>query len=550
MAGDNAALDSIQRPVLPRWFVFLCLLGIIGFAAAIRIRLLQMPFERDEGEYAYAGQLMLQGVAPYKLAYTMKLPGTHAVYALIMAAFGQSAGGIHLGLTIVNAITIGLVYLLGYRLYGQVCGLVAAACFGLIALSESVLGLAAHANHFVTLFVVAGAVILLGHRGAIPMRNIVIAGFLFGLAILMKQSAIAFALCGVMAVWPHDLKSWSLKGALLRGTAFGLAMAGPLIVTILTIRALGVADTFWFWTWHYAHEYAREVSWWDGWLNLKAGIGRLAHAAPGIGLLSIVGFVVALRRPRDFGFWPAVGLSVAASASCAAGLHFREHYFIPILPLMGVWAGVAIQETYKEIRSRTARPIWVWVPLTLVLLALAATTYRHRRTFFRFTPAEVVRYIYGDNPFPEALEIGRYLRDHCAADQSIAVLGSEPEIYFYSGRRSATGYIYVYGIVEKQKYAERMAAEMIQEIETRAPSYVILVDGLASWFPAPGNDPVHVWFQSYAKTHLEQVGFVDILSPKITEYHLDTWAGKYRSAKSGSALTIFRRKTPPDAIDR
>ena len=59
----------------------------------IRVRLRHMPFERDEGEYAYAGQLILHGVPPYKEAYNMKLPGTYAAYALIMAVFGQSAWG-------------------------------------------------------------------------------------------------------------------------------------------------------------------------------------------------------------------------------------------------------------------------------------------------------------------------------------------------------------------------------------------------------------------------------------------------------------------------
>jgi len=34
------------------------------------------------GEYAYAGQLILQGVPPYKEAYNMKLPGTYAAYAV------------------------------------------------------------------------------------------------------------------------------------------------------------------------------------------------------------------------------------------------------------------------------------------------------------------------------------------------------------------------------------------------------------------------------------------------------------------------------------
>ena len=48
---------------------------VFTLVVAIRIRLLGIPLERDEGEYAYAGQLILQGIPPYKLAYNMKFPG-------------------------------------------------------------------------------------------------------------------------------------------------------------------------------------------------------------------------------------------------------------------------------------------------------------------------------------------------------------------------------------------------------------------------------------------------------------------------------------------
>ncbi len=53
----------------------LLLLLLLAAVCAIRLRFLQMPLDRDEGEYAYAGQLMLAGIPPYKLAYNMKLPG-------------------------------------------------------------------------------------------------------------------------------------------------------------------------------------------------------------------------------------------------------------------------------------------------------------------------------------------------------------------------------------------------------------------------------------------------------------------------------------------
>jgi hypothetical protein len=52
------------------------LLVAIMFFSMIRFRLRDMPLERDEGEYAYAGQLLLEGIPPYQLAYNMKLPGT------------------------------------------------------------------------------------------------------------------------------------------------------------------------------------------------------------------------------------------------------------------------------------------------------------------------------------------------------------------------------------------------------------------------------------------------------------------------------------------
>src|SRR3954453_9899351 len=136
--GPKLATKTAAKIFIPRWVTVSCLVVILGFAAFVRFRLLEMPLERDEGEYAYAGQLMLQGIPPYKLAYNMKLPGTYAAYAAGMALFGQTIRGVHLGLVVVNSIAILLVYLLGRRLIGQVCGLVAATCFGVMSLSNSV----------------------------------------------------------------------------------------------------------------------------------------------------------------------------------------------------------------------------------------------------------------------------------------------------------------------------------------------------------------------------------------------------------------------------
>src|SRR5579864_778475 len=111
----------VQPPQKVAVIILLLLIVLFGL---IRYRLRDMPLERDEGEYAYSGQLLLQEIPPYKLAYNMKLPGVYAAYAAIMAAFGETPAGIHIGLLLINAATIVLLYLLTSLLFGRLAALI------------------------------------------------------------------------------------------------------------------------------------------------------------------------------------------------------------------------------------------------------------------------------------------------------------------------------------------------------------------------------------------------------------------------------------------
>ena len=53
----------------------------------------------------------------------MKLPGAYLAYAVIMAGLGQTVQGIHLGLLLVNSVTIVLVFLLTKGLLNPYTGL-------------------------------------------------------------------------------------------------------------------------------------------------------------------------------------------------------------------------------------------------------------------------------------------------------------------------------------------------------------------------------------------------------------------------------------------
>jgi hypothetical protein len=84
------------------------------------------------------------------------------------------------------------------------------------------------------------------------------------------------------------------------------------------------------------------------------------------------------------------------------------------------------------------------------------------------------------------------------------VIGSEPEIYFYSHRRSATGYIYTYPLMERQSLAAKMQKEMTAEIEKADPEYVVWVNHTLSWAANADSDKgIFDWWQGYWKVHLD-----------------------------------------------
>ncbi len=190
--GGSASPES-GRGGLWAWIVVVLILAGV---AMVRMRLVDLPLDRDEGEYAYFGQLLLQGIPPYAAAYNFKMPGIYLVYAAMLAALGQTPTAVHVGLLIANAIAIVLMFLVGRRLIGTLGGVVASAAYATLALSPRLFSPVAYAEHFVVVPVLLGILALTGLSE--PRRIALLgAGALFGAAFLVKQSGGAFALLGL-----------------------------------------------------------------------------------------------------------------------------------------------------------------------------------------------------------------------------------------------------------------------------------------------------------------------------------------------------------------
>jgi hypothetical protein len=521
---------------------------VFGVVLAIRIRLLGIPLERDEGEYAYAGQLMLQGIPPYKLAYNMKFPGTYAAYAAIMSIFGQTIFAIHLGLLLVNAITIALTFLLGRRLMNSTAGIAAATTYAVLSVSPSVLGLAAHATNFVMIAVLGGTLLLLNTTDRQAFRRLFASGLLFGVGMLMKQPGIFFIPFGaIQLLWNDVHQRFILKKILLRNLIFGVAAIVPLGITCLILWYAGVFDKFWFWTVRYAAQYGTFLigeiysGKWPLYRAMQVSARSIAEAIGmdwGLWALGGLGLVVGVwdKRSRASTTF-LLGFLVFSALAVCQGFYFRPHHFIMILPAVALLVGVAISNLSDLL---TRRMIVVrFAPLFLLGVTLSLPIFWEKKFFFVVSPVEASRMIYSDNPFAESVKIADYLREHTSRDDAIAVLGSEPEIYFYAQRHSATGYIYTYGLMEPQKYAGQMQEEMIHEIERARPKYLISVVMFYSWLWRPGSERlIFTWANEYTAQNYFAAGLVNI-TPRETDYFFGDVPPSVESLKE--YILIYKR---------
>lgn len=556
---DPSAEKNAGQPWrrLFRWH-FVVLLAVIVFFGAIRWRLLDMPLERDEGEYAYAGQLMLQGIPPYQLAYNMKLPGTYVAYAAILAVFGQTARGIHLGLLLVNAVSVILLYVITSRLFGTLAGTIAGASYALLSTQQYVYGLAAHATHFVVLAALIGLIPLLRAEETKRTAFFFCSGLAFGIAFLMKQPGIllgAFAFFYLaLQCWPKNKREWAPWAKTLG--VFLLGGVLPFALTCALLFRAGVFQNFWFWTFSYASQYATAVPWLAGWKNLNARFSLILHFTPWLWILALLGVSTAFWNPivrRHAVF--VIGLLVFSCAAVCPSLYFREHYFVLMMPAVAILIAVAVTSAIRLLTTKfTSR--WVQVlPVIVFAAACALPIRRNAELYFELTPIQACRACYFPNPFPEAVPIAEYLRQHTAPSDTIMVFGSEPEIYFYAHRHSASGYIYTYSLIEDQVYWPAMQKQMMQEVEAKRPAYVVFVDIWQSWMTPRGSSqviPLRSWMYQYISNGFEKVGMVELAEPErrypstaeLAELESSYFWGDEALGRSwpGLQIRIFKRK--------
>lgn len=520
------------------------LLGLIVLLVIIlRWRLLGVPLERDEGEYAYMGQLMLQGIPPYSLAYNMKFPGTHFIYAILMAIFGQSTQGVHIGLMLVNITSVVLLFFVARSFMSPVAALLASAVFGLLSLASTVLGFAFHATHLVTVFALGGTLVLLQAFRRKSLWPYFWSGVLLGLGVLMKQSGVFFVVFGGLAIILHGwtLRSYHLKIIGKHQAVFAAGSIAPIALLFALMYLTGVFDKFWFWTFTYLREYGTQVAAGSAWGNFIDGAGKVVSGYYLFWIIAGMGLLLSFfRAGKDRDRRLLWLLALCAALTVVPGLYFRKHYFIAFLPVVGLFFGLLVDDAGK---LPAVNPRWAKAGGVLLFVLAAGIALNYDRDYlFAQSPQQISRDVYGFNPFPESVVIADYIRERTSERDLIAVIGSEPQIPFYSRRLSSTGYIYTYNMMELHDYNLSMQQEMAAEIERYPPKYMVYVYVPTSWLRQEGAPSfIFDWFNNYTAGQYEVVGVADMITAQQTIYKWDAEAAGYQP-QGPYHLKVYRKR--------
>jgi hypothetical protein len=454
-----------------------CVAILLVAAAAfvlVRVPLFSVPLERDEGEYAYIAQRMLEGEVPYRDAFDQKPPGTFFVYALAISLLGPSIEGIHGFLHVWTAATAVLLFGCVRRRGGPLAAAFAVLLFAVLSANPKLTGNAANTELFMLLPMVASVYCLLRALDS-PGRWgwWLVSGALAAAACWFKQVAVTNALfLAAVAAWHFGRPATRDPTALIR--ALSLLVIGAVLVSapvLIGFAAAGAWQPFIDAVFLHNLRYTQAV-------GLSQGLEMLGHRLSeqsasfgvcwllaGLALLTARGAGGSSRR-LWLGWWAASAVGVSV------GLYFRPHYFIQALPALTALAGCQLGAIGRWLQARGGWSSAAAI-VALVLVAVLPPVVANRAILGLDDPARVSRAIYGMNPFPESLEIGRYIHRTSGPGDRVYIVGSEPQILFYAERASATRYIFFYPLTGSYPDVLERQRGVIAEVESARPRFVV-----------------------------------------------------------------------------
>jgi hypothetical protein len=524
-APPQQPASGLLKPDAAAW------LGLSGMALlflALRWNSFNVPLIRDEGEYAYAGNLLRHGLAPYQHAFLQKPPMVAYTYAVA----GFIAPHLFWFPRLLAFAFVGLATgLLGHiaRLeFGRGIAMPAMWLFVPMVLLPEIDQFTANTEMFLLLPLLATLAVYVRSRHFGCQRGQwVSAGALAAATFWYKYTALP-ALMVIFFAWSFE--EWRARkslGWLWRRWFFAVAGAAAASLGILALfLATDGAQSLWDCTIRFNRYYASSSSF--GWFTVTWTLKSLWTHWRILFFLPLL--LLVSRRPRAV-FWFA--MLVASWLPASASIYGQ--YYVPVMPFWAVLNALALQQLAKWTAGKTSfseewlRRIFTAVVVVLVCLPDVAWMKRSKEQFAAGK--------FGGSPFAEAVLAGKRAAELTLPQDYVFVAGSEPEILVYAERFSPSRFVIAYPLMFPTPLAAEYQHEAIRELRQHPPAVIVFAASPLSWMGRKATPPDFLDF-----LHRLLASDYEMVGGYVVDDHTRRWSEPLAEQDVAKATLIVSRR--------
>ena len=442
----------------------------------LRINLIDIPLDRDEGIFGYSGQVILNGGLPYKDVFDHKPPLVFYINALALLIFPPTAFGIHCFLHLYNLLTLIALYRCA-TVYtkSRMTGLWVALIYAVFSSIPSIQGFTASTEMYLLLPMTLSLLFTVKASELKNSNYLVVSGTCSALAFFTKQTSAPMIMFILLFIIVARINSLRVRPISLKELAVDLAKwsTGFLGITALIAAYFyyhKIFDAFFYWSFTHNFLYSQSYGLSSTLPRIYAVMIAIVKSNLPLVLVIIAGNLMALLKSDHKAYFVLLFLLLSL-LSTVPGVGYR-HYFAQIAPAMALAGGFGFAFLAKFIRKKNILPA---ISVLFALSVIGAPVAVNSGYYITKNSDQISRDFFGYNPFPESNDIAEFLAQRTAEEDSVFILGSETQIFMLSQRASATSFAIIYPLMSSFPRYMEFQNTTWQEVKANKPKYIITI---------------------------------------------------------------------------
>jgi len=399
----------------------------------------------------------------------------------------------------------------------------------------------------VSFFISMGILFYAYARANLRLIYFFLMGLALGAAFMTKTSGMFLVLWGGAVVITDFLFG---KGKLVWRDLFmrvlmyscGVFLVIGILFALIAIK--GSFNEMIFWAYEIPKKYVSKIPWSEGKKLLDYMFTSITaeykffwvHAFAGLAVVVIKG--ISWRKK-------AMGLLLIffSCMTIVPGFYFYGHYWIQIIPGLSILAGLTFYGfnylLTEKFNVRSQRTPYIYVAVFLVFALMHLN--RNKSYYFHPNYDRILRTVYGNNPFPESMAIANYINSISKPEDGIVVMGSEPQIYFYTKKHCPSRHAYFAALVDDTPQHKEWQREFVRDVEKAKPRFFVFFNHQISLFVQPGTDRyIFDWYNKYVTDNYHIIGVVDMIDGYTSNYVWKEQLSTYKM-QSQTAIYVYER---------